>query len=162
MTKTSFISDSAAPSAILTDGLIAVPLYAVSVITLSQTYHLPPFGAGLGRAMIDTHDDTLSLSCMLVGPKRMAARLGLETLAQSAMRGSPLSFASAGMVDGLVLSTAFGIRLNMFIQSLTITASASKRQALDVSISLVEAPKIGLINTLLSLGSAVAAVGDGT
>jgi hypothetical protein len=112
--------------------------------------------------MIDTHDDTLSLTAMLVGPGRMAARLGLETLAQSAMRGSPLSFASAGMVDGLILSTAFGIRLNMFIQSLTVTASASKRQALDVSLSLVEAPKVGLISAITSVAASVAAVGDGT
>ncbi|MBS0290801.1 MAG: hypothetical protein JSS07_12300 [Proteobacteria bacterium] len=162
MRQPSFVAEGTRPSALLTDGLIAVPLHAVSVITLSQTYHLPPFGAGLGRAMIDTHDDTMSLSALLVGPKRMAARLALETLAESAMRGSVLSVASGGLVDGLILVTAFGLRLNMFIQSLTVTASASKREAIDVSISLVQAPRLGLMGKLLDVAGAVAAIGDGT
>ena len=162
MNRDSFLLPAQKPSALLTDGLLAAPLYAVSVVTLSQTYHMPPFSSGIGRAMIDTHDDTLSLSAMLVGPERLAQRLILETLAESAMRGSPASLASGGLLDGLILVTPLGIRMNMFVQSLTVTASAAKLAAFDVSMSLVQAPKLGLLGKLIDLAVSVASLDDGT
>lgn len=162
MSRVSFLAESSRPAALLTDGLLFAPLHAVTVVTLSQTYHLPPFGSGIGRAMIDTHDDTLSMSAMLVGPSRLAQRLVLETLAESAMRGSVAGFASGGVLDGLILVTPLGIRMNMFVQSLTVTASASKLGALDVNISLVQAPKLGLLGKLADVAFSVASLGDGT
>lgn len=162
MSRVSFVNELGRPSAILTDGVLTAALHAVTVVTLSQTYHLPPFGSGLGRAMIDTHDDTLSLSGLLVGPKRMAQRLLLETLAESGMRGSPASLMSGGMLDGLILVTPLGIRMNMFVQSLTVTASSAKVAAFDVAISLIQAPKLGLLGKLMDVATSVAALDDGT
>lgn len=162
MSRDSFLLPSQSPAALLTDGVLSASLYAVSVITLNQTYHMPAFGAGLGRAMIDTHDDTLTLSAMLVGPERLLQRLALETLAESAMRGSPVSLASGGLLDGLILVTPLGIRLNMFVQSLSVTASAARIAAFDVNISLIQAPKLGLVGKLLDLAVSVASLDDGT
>lgn len=162
MSRNSFLMPIQGPAVLLTDGLIVVPLHAVAVVSLSQTYHMPPFNAGLGRAMIDTHDDALTFSAMLVGPERLALRLALETLAESAMRGSPLSLSSGGMLDGLVLVTPLGIRLNMFVQSLSVTASAAKLAAFDINITLVQAPKLGLVGKLLDVAVSVAGLDDGT
>lgn len=162
MSRVSFLNEQMRPSAILTDGVLTAALHAVTVVTLSQTYHLPPFGSGIGRAMIDTHDDTFSLSGLLVGDRRMLQKLALETLAESAMRGSPMGFASAGFFDGLVLVTSLGIRMNMFIQSLTITASSAKIGALDVSLSMIQAPRLGILGKLTDAALAVGALSDGT
>lgn len=162
MTRTSFLADQQRPSAILTDGILTVSLHAVAVVTLSQTYHLPPFGSGIGRAMIDTHDDTFSLSGLLVGERRLVQKLALETLAESGMRGSPMSFASGGVFDGLILVTPLGIRMNMFVQSLSITASSAKIAAFDVSLSLIQAPKLGLLGKLTDAALAIGALSDGT
>lgn len=162
MSRISFINGQPRPSAILTDGILTASLHAVTVVTLSQTYHLPPFGSGIGRAMIDTHDDTFSLSGLLVGERRMAQKLALETLAESAMRGSPMGFASGGVFDGLILVTSLGIRMNMFVQSLSITASSAKIGALDVSLSLIQAPKLGILGKLTDAALAIGSLSDGT
>lgn len=162
MSRTSFINGQPRPSAILTDGIVTASLHAVTVVTLSQTYHLPPFGSGIGRAMIDTHDDTFSMSGLLVGDRRMVQKLALETLAESAMRGSPLGFASGGVFDGLILVTSLGIRMNMFVQSLSITASSAKIGALDVSLSLIQAPKLGILGKLTDATLAIGSLSDGT
>ena len=77
----------AVPSAIISDGIVNVPLYAVTSLTLSSSYHLPPIGSSGERAIVDTHDDTLQLSGVFVGPERFAWKLALEDMAESSKRG---------------------------------------------------------------------------
>ena len=81
----------AVPSAVISDGILLVPLWAVTTIGLSETYKLPPIGSSTAKAVVATHDDTLSLSGVLVGPERYAWKLALETLAESSKRGSALA-----------------------------------------------------------------------
>ena len=50
MARQSYIRYEGMPSAILSDGLVTVPLYAVSQIGLSETYHLPPIGTSNVRS----------------------------------------------------------------------------------------------------------------
>lgn len=146
------------PSAIIYDGtILIVPIYAVTTISLSETYHLPPIGSSGARAIAATHDDTITLNGTLVGAERFAFKLVLETMAETSKRGNLIAAATGGRVSGLILVTSMTIRTDMQIQSLTFTASAAKRDALDVSISLAHMPLPGALGKILD----VAAIGVG-
>ena len=77
----------------------------------------------------------------------------METLAETSKRGGALSAFSGGKFSGLILVTAMTIRTDMQVQSLTITASASKRDVLDVAITLAHMPLPGGLGKLLDLAS---------
>jgi hypothetical protein len=49
------------PSAILFDGVVPLPIYAVTQMSLNETYHLPPLGTNGAQTIVSTHDDTVSL-----------------------------------------------------------------------------------------------------
>lgn len=69
------------PSAIISGGLVTVPLHAVTSLSLSETYQLPPIGSSGLKAAVAVHDDTISLSGSLIGDERFAWKLALENLA---------------------------------------------------------------------------------
>jgi hypothetical protein len=149
------------PSAILSDGIVTVPLWAVSSLSLSASYHLPQIGSSGVRAVMGTHDDTITLSGLLVGEARYAWKFALESLAESSKRGSALSAFTSQALGGLVLVTSLTIRTDMQIQTLTCAVSAMKRDAIDVSISLIHVPKPGIIAKALDVASlAVGALAD--
>ncbi|MBY3552327.1 hypothetical protein HGI15_02730 [Modestobacter lapidis] len=141
------------PSAVLSDGVATVPLWAVTTLQLAETYSLPPLVAQGARATMPVHDDTISLTGLLVGPQRYAFKVLLENLAESSKRGSALATFTGGKVGGLILVTSLTIRTDMQVQSLSFTASAAKREALDVSISMVHVPRPGSLSKLLDLAS---------
>lgn len=143
------------PSAIISDGtsLMTIPLYAVSTISLNEAYHLPPIGATGSRALVSTHDDTLSLNGLLVGPERFRQKVQLETLAETGRRGSALQLATGGRVSGLIVVTSLTIRTDMHVQSLSFTASAGRREVLDVAISFIHLPLPGALAKLLDVAS---------
>jgi phage protein U len=107
------------------------------------------------KAAVATHDDTISLSGVLVGAERYAWKLALETLAESSKRGSAIAAFTGGKVSGLILITSMTIRTDMQVQSLTFTASAAKRDALDVSISMAHMPLPSALGKLLDVASVV-------
>ena len=149
------------PSAIVSDGALTIPLWAVTNISLSESYHLPPIGSSGAKSIVSTHDDTVSLSGVLVGAERFEWKLALETLADVSKRGGALAAATAGKAGGLILITSMTIRTDMQLQSLSFTASAGKRDALDVSMSLVHMPLPGVLGKLLDTASlAVGALSD--
>ena len=141
------------PSAIVSDGIVPIPLWAVTAMTLSETYQLPPIGSTGAKAVIATHDDTLSLSGVLLGPERFAWKLALETLAEASKRGSALARFSNGRLSGLIVVTSMTIRTDMHIQSLSFTATAAKRDALDVSITFAYMPLPSALGKLLDVAS---------
>jgi hypothetical protein len=141
------------PSAVISDGILTVPLWAVTSLSLSETYHLPPIGSAGSRSVVATHDDTISLSGVLVGVERYAWKASLETLAEASKRGSAISGITGGKVSGLILVTAMTIRTDMQVQSLTLSASSTKRDVIDVSISLAHVPLPGGLGKLLDLAS---------
>jgi hypothetical protein len=147
----SFQNYVAIPSAVIANGPVAVPLFAVTSLSLSETYHLPPIGSSSAKAIVATHDDTVSLSGVLVGPERFAWKLALETLADASKRGP----------TGLTLITSMTIRTEMQIQSLSFTASSGRRDVIDVSVSLAHMPSPGALGKLLDAGAlGVAAMTD--
>ena len=150
---TSFQNEATLPSAIVSDGIVTVPLWAVSTMTLSESYHLPPIGSSGAKAIVSTHDDTVSLNGVLVGEERFALKLALESLAEASKRGSALAALTGGRVGGLILVTSMTIRTDMQVQSLSFTATAQKRDALDVSMSLAHMPLPGALAKLLDIAS---------
>jgi hypothetical protein len=153
MTRQSFLYTEGPPSAILSDGIVTIPLYAVNQISLNETYHLPNIGSSTVRAAVGTHDDSVSLSGVLVGDERFALKFALETMAESSKRGSGLEGVSGGAVSGLVLITGLTVRTDMQVQSLAFTTSAGRRDVIDVSISLAYVPRPGVAAKLLEVAN---------
>jgi hypothetical protein len=152
ISNNSFQRFDIAPAAILWDGVLPVPLYAVTQMTLTETYHLPPIGSAGARAIVSTHDDTVALSASLVGLSRFAMKAALETMAESSKRGTR-AFVVGPKMNGLVLVTAMTIRTDMQIQTLTFSATVTRRQTLDVQMTLAYMPSPGIFGKLLDLGS---------
>jgi hypothetical protein len=149
----SFQNYATMPSAIISDGVVVAPIWAVTTIGLTETYQLPPIGSSTAKASVATHDDTLTMSGVLAGAERFSWKLALETLAEASKRGSALAAMTAGRVSGLIVVTAMTIRTDMQVQSLTFTASAAKRDALDLSITLAHMPLPGSLGKLLDVTS---------
>jgi hypothetical protein len=149
------------PSAIISDGILTIPIWAVTNMVLTETYQLPPIGSTGTRAVVATHDDKVVLSGILLGTERYAWKLSLETLAEASKRGTALAAFTGGKVSGLILITSMTIRTDMQIESLSFTASAGKRDALEVSLTLVHMPLPGALGKLLDVASlGVAALAD--
>ncbi len=153
MARESYVRYEGMPSAILSDGLVTIPLYAVSQIGLTESYHLPPIGTSNERASVATHDDSITVSGLLAGPERFAFKFTLETLAESGKRGTVLEGLTGGAASGLILITSMTVRTDMQIQSLSFTAQAGRRDVLDVSIMLVYMPRPGVLAKLLEIGN---------
>lgn len=141
------------PSAIISDGIVVIPLWAVTQMSLTETYTLPPIGSTAMKATVDVHDDSIQLTGVLVGPERFTWKLLLETLAESSKRGTALATFTGGKVSGLILITSMTIRTDMQVKSLQFTASSTKREALDVVISLAYTPLPGSLGKLLDVAS---------
>jgi hypothetical protein len=155
VSQASFLDVAGPPAAVLSDGIVTVPLWAVNSLALTEAYQLPPVGSAGMRAVSQVHDDTLTISAMLVGPSRFAWKLALEQLAESSRRGTALAALSARIgarVGGLVLVTPLTIRTDIQVQSLSFTANAGKRDALDVQLTLVHLPLPSLFGKLLEVG----------
>ena len=153
MPRASHINLLTIPSAILADGPIVVPLWAVTTLSLSESYHLPPIGSDARRVLVETHDDTISLSGALIGPTRFAHKLLLETVAEQSMRGSVLESLTGGQAGGLILWTGLTLRTDIFVKSLTFTTSASRRDSIDVTMSLEHLPRPGALAKILDFAN---------
>src|SRR6266567_9381462 len=140
MSAKSFQNYLTIPSAIISDGIVLIPLWAVTSMSLSESYHLPPIGSSGVKSIVSTHDDTISLSGVLIGAERFAWKLALETLAESSKRGSAIASFTGGKVSGLILVTSLTIKTDMQVQSLTFNVSAAKRGVIDVSITMAYMP----------------------
>jgi phage protein U len=158
----SFVQYANVPSAVISDGIIPIPLWSVSQVSLSETYHLPPIGSTAQKAIVATHDDTVTLAGVLVGEERYAWKVALETMAEASKRGTALAAISGGKLGGLILITSMTIRTDMQAQSLTFSASAARRDVLEVSISLAHLPRPSLLGKLLDVTTVgVGALADG-
>jgi hypothetical protein len=150
MIARSFQQYAAVPSAILSDGaVLTIPLWAVTAMSVGATYHLPPIGSSGARASVASHDDTVSLTGSLLGAERYAWKYALERLAESSRGGSALAAHTSGALGGLILITSMTIRTDMYVQSLTFSSSANRRDVIDVTIALVHAPLPGALGVLL-------------
>jgi hypothetical protein len=141
------------PSAIISDGIVTIPVWAVTTMTLAETYTLPPIGSSGAKAVVATHDDKITLNGVLLGAERYTWKFALETLAEASKRGTAIASFTGGKVSGLILVTSMTIRTDMQIESLTFTATAGKRDSLDVSIVMAHMPLPGALGKLLDVAS---------
>lgn len=145
------------PSAVIGLFPVMVPLFSVSSIGLTQSYHLPPIGAGGDRVLMSTHDDQIQISAVLPGQMRFIWKESLELLSEVALGVNPFQLIPGNTVTaGLQLWTTMTLRSDIYIKSLSFTASAQKRKVLDVSMTLVHLPRPGLAGQLLSAGLDIA------
>jgi len=141
------------PSAVLSDGIVPVPLWAVTQLSIDSAYFVPQVGGTRRRVAVVSHDDSLSLSAVLLGPLRFTWKVALENLAESSRQGTALSRATGGTQSGLVLITTATIRTDLAVQSLTFSQSAQRRDTLDVALRLLHLPRPGSLAKLLDVSS---------
>ncbi len=153
MPASSFVSYDRVPSAVLSDGVLMIPLWVVGAMSITESYQLPPVGSTGHRAVAQVHDDTIMMTASLVGPERFTWKLGLEQLAEASKRGSALSRFTAGKVGGLILVTALTIRTDIQVQSVSFSVSAAKREVIDVQLTLAYLPLPSLLGKLLDVAS---------
>lgn len=144
------------PAALIVDLPLFIPLFAVSRLTLTEAYSLPPVGANAYRTATTASTDTVSLSALLVGPQRFLWKKDLELLAASSRRGGSLGAWTGGAVGGVILVTRLVTRINMQISDLTFTASAQRRDTLEVSVNLRHVPRPGPVDALVDVGATAA------
>lgn len=150
----SFQNYETIPSAIISDGgLNTIPLWAVSSLNLTQTYHLPPIGSSGARAIASTHDDRVMLNGILVGPERYTWKLLLERVAEASKRGPALGALTGGGVGGLILITSMTIRTDMQIEHLSFSVSSAKRDVIDVQLTLAYMPLPSALGAVLNVAS---------
>jgi hypothetical protein len=153
---------TAMPSAVLADPpAMFVPLFAVTAMSLSENYFLPPLGSSRQRVIVPAHDDAITLNALLVGPERFSWKFMLETMADISKRGGALQSLTKGATTGLVLVTSMSIRTDMQIQSLSFSTSAARREVIEVAISMLYVPQPGVLGRVLDMASvAVGALSD--
>ena len=162
MTRENSFQSTVLPSAVLADPpTFFVPLFAVTAMSLTESYFLPPLGVSRQRMVLPAHDDTISLSALLIGPERFLWKQHLEIMADISKRGGALQSLTRGRLGGLVLVTSMTIRTDMQIQTLAFSATAARRDVLDVTMSLVHVPRPGVLSRALDLAAVpVAALAD--
>lgn len=149
------------PSAVLFDGYLPVPLWAVSSMSIEASYALPQVGGGTQRVALPAHDDSISLTAVLLGPERFAWKTALENAAEASRFGTALSPKRAGLGSGLALVTAATIRTNLAVQSLSFSLTAARQDTIDVTMRLLHLPPPGSRARLLDTASlAVGALAD--
>ena len=112
-----------------------VQLLYVQSMTINEGYRIERImGSRFAQATQPTNK-TIAIEAVLLGPERLAQKKALEAIALTSrllVAATALGLASTGIpvVSGLTIS------LDMQITSLRFTQSATKRDALDVSIAL--------------------------
>jgi hypothetical protein len=137
------------PSATLIALPLAVPFFAVSRMSLSESYALPPVGAAAFRAATTASTDTVSLSALLVGPQRLLWKKDLEVIAAASRTGASLAF----LPDGITLVSTLVTRTHMQVTELSFTAAAQRIDCIEVSVTLRHVPKPGPADALVDLGA---------
>ncbi|WOP18909.1 hypothetical protein [Raineyella sp. LH-20] len=144
------------PSAVLVDLPLAVPLFAVSRMSLSESYALPPVGPAAFRVSTSASTDVVSLTALLVGPQRLLWKKDLELVAASSRTGGSLGAWTGGAVAGVTLVSTLVTRTNMQVTELSFTAAAQRLDCLEVSITLRHVPQPGPVDALVDLGATAA------
>jgi hypothetical protein len=139
-----------------------VPLFYVQNMVLSDGYKIERIlGSKFSQALAPT-EKTIRIDAVLLGQSRLLWKKALETQAlatriAAAAAGPALSVAGIWVISGMTVS------LDMQITSLSFTHSTSKREALDVSMTLTYVPRSALSALInegldIALASATAAL----
>jgi hypothetical protein len=117
-----------------------VPLLYVQSLTMSEGYRIERVaGSRFSQALAPT-TKTIAIEAMLTGRDRLLMRKALEALA---LTSRVLVAAAAPLlgVAGIPVISGLTISLDMQITDLRFAQSVTKRDALDVSITLQHVPR---------------------
>jgi hypothetical protein len=121
----------------------AVPLVHVQSMTMSQGYRIERIMGSRWSQATQPTVKTIAVEAVLIGPKRLLIKKALEAMALTS-RALVAAAAPALAVAGIPVVSGMTVSLDMQITDLRITHSTSKRDALDVSISLQHVPRSNL------------------
>jgi hypothetical protein len=117
-----------------------VPLFHVQSMTMSQGYRIERIMGSRWSQATQPTVKTISIEAILIGPGRLLIKKSLEAMALTS-RALVAAAAPLLAVAGIPVVSGMTISLDMQITDLRITHSNSKREALDVSISLQHVPR---------------------
>jgi hypothetical protein len=117
-----------------------VPLFHVQSMTMSQGYRIERIMGSRWSQATQPTVKTISIEAILIGPGRLLIKKSLEAMALTS-RALVAAAAPLLAVAGIPVVSGMTISLDMQITDLRITHSTSKREALDVSISLQHVPR---------------------
>jgi hypothetical protein len=136
----------------------AVPLFAVTQISLNEQYELPPVGdKGLSQSTSKI-TRTVQIQAVLLGVDGPLTRLGLELMAD---RSKTLQLASS-VESGIPLVAGLTTLMDMQIDSLNFSQTAEEKGVYTVSISLKHCPRPGRMALSNATNAASAIVGAAT
>lgn len=132
-----------------------VPLLAVSRISLSEKYSLPPVGdKGLSQSSSKI-DREVQIDALLIGDERQPMRLALEAMADLS-KTLPLA---SSLISGIPMVAGLTTLLDMQVNSLSFSQSAEEKDVYTVSISLKHCPRPGVMALLSGVTNAAASIG---
>lgn len=135
-----------------------VPLFAVQSMVLSDGYKIERvFGSKWSQALMPTAK-TIQIEATLTGPERLLYKHLLEDLAL-ATRWAASAAAPALALAGIPVVSGMAVATDMQITELKFTHSVNKREALDLSMSLVHVSRTAiadLAGAALDLALAIA------
>lgn len=132
----------------------AVPLFAVTRISLNETYELPPVGdKGLSQST-GKINRTVQIEAALIGDERHLTRLGLEAMADLSKTLPALS----SLVSGIPLVAGLTTLLDCQISSLTFGQTSDDKDVFTASITLKHCPRPGLMALLSEATNAATAI----
>jgi hypothetical protein len=120
-----------------------VPLFHVQSMTLNQGYRIERIMGSRWSQATQPNVKTIAIEAVLIGPDRLLVKKALEAMA---LTSRALAAAAAPLLGlaGIPVISGMTISLDMQITDLRISASTTKREALDVSMTLQHVPRSNL------------------
>ena len=119
-----------------------VPLLYVQSMTIDEGYEIQPI---MGSRFLQATQPTkkqIGIEALLIGPERFGRQKALEAVALTSRL--LVATASALLPSGIPVVSGLAISLDMQITKLRFVQSVARRDALDVSIVLLEVPRSSL------------------
>ncbi|WP_326673416.1 hypothetical protein [Streptomyces canus] len=120
-----------------------VPLFHVQSMSISQGYRIERIMGSRWSQATQPTVKTIAIEAVLIGPDRLLVKKALEAMALTS-RALAAAAAPLMAVAGIPVVSGLTISLDMQITDLRITQSTTKREALDVSLSLQHVPRSNL------------------
>ncbi|MDP9696700.1 UNVERIFIED_ORG: hypothetical protein J2X79_004283 [Arthrobacter globiformis] len=139
----------------------SVPLFHVQSMTMNQGYRIERIMGSRWSQATQPTVKTIAIEAVLIGPERLLIKKALEAMALTS-RALAAGAAPLLGVAGIPVVSGMTISLDMQITDLRITHSTTKREALDVSLSLQHVPRSNLSALAGEVADMTLAVGTAT
>jgi hypothetical protein len=134
-------------------------LFYVQNMTITEGYRIERIAGSKFSQAIAPTTKTIRIEAMLIGPERLLLKKALEAMALTS-RVLVAAAASMFKVTGIPVVSGLTISLDMQITDLSFTQNVQKREALDVSITLVHVPRSSITAIIGEVADLALAVGS--